>query len=152
MAQDRRLKPGKDIRPLKVHEFDMLHVHLRGQVALLEPEIRKTVGGDILKAPEKIDALIRETILKNTHCLQAVLDLSEQRPSVFNILTSCHKYDPAMVQIQRDNLRKVEQKELTSSTAYYETFKDTVPDSAQIIRDLQREATSKKSAGNLNLQ
>lgn len=150
--QDRRMKPGKDIAPLSVQNLDMLQVYLRSKVALLEPEIRRTASADVLKSTDKIDTIIKETILKDSGCPEAVRALSEERPSVYDILTSCHKYDPAKIQIFREMLSKVEKKEITSSTGYYETFKQIVPNSAQIIRDLQKEAASKKSTKAVNLQ
>ena len=151
--QERRLKPGKDIAPMTLPEFDAATIYIRSKVAALVPIIRANVSEADLKDPEKIDDMVKDAILREASCPKAITQLSIDRPSVYDVLASTYRYDPAKIEIQRKAMMQLQAGELSSGAAYYEVFKQTHPNSKKIIRDLQAEALEgKKKSKVVNLQ
>lgn len=164
---ERRMKPGKDIEPLAIEDFDIATVYLRQKVAYLQPlcltalqNLSPELFTDAVKTPkqeknvsEKLDDILKDTILKENGCPELIKRLSIDRPSVFDILASTYRYRPELIAIQRDILKKVRSNQLSGQAGYYECFKRTHPNSAMIIRDLQKEALDKQSkSDNINMQ
>lgn len=53
---ERHLKPGKDIVPLSLNDFDAVHAELRRHVATLLPMVKGRVPVQFLKQPQKYDS------------------------------------------------------------------------------------------------
>lgn len=96
--------------------------------------------------PGKLDDELKDTILRHKNCPESVIRLSKERPSVFDVLASAHRYRPDLLEIQKTVLAEVRSGELEGSKGYFECFMRTLPDSDRIIRDLQREAAEKGMA------
>jgi len=62
--QERRLKPGKDIGPLPLDEFDALHALLRAKVAELLPAVKAAMPPGQLKQPHKFDTTMARMLIE----------------------------------------------------------------------------------------
>lgn len=62
--QERRLKPGKDIGPLPLEEFDALHALLRAKVAELLPAVKAAMPPSQLKQPHKFDTAMARMLIE----------------------------------------------------------------------------------------
>ena len=231
-TQERRLKPGKDIAPLSLKDFDEIHALMRIKVDELLPHViagmptrqlarpelfdrrmadrlrkddaelpdmktlcnsvawfrhaqwhdpmpqtengmsdeamkviaPKIVEGrmDVMRTmtvkdfvdPEKLDDGIKDAILRQKGCLETITQLSIDRPSVFDILGSCYRYKPQLVAIVRSSLEQVRTGRASQQEGYYNAFCGIMPNSRQIIRDLQKEAASnqQKQGGSVNFE
>ena len=106
-----------------------------------------------LKDPEKLDDMTKDAILREATCPESITQLSIDRPSVYDVLASTYRYDPEKIEIQRKMMRQMRTGKMTDREAYYEVFKQTHPNSKQIIKDLQKEAMAeKKKRKDVNLQ
>ena len=147
------MKPGKDIAPLSLQEFDEARIYIRSKVEVLAPIIKANMTEHDLEDPEKLDDMTKDAILREANCPEAITQLSIDRPSVYDVLASTYRYDPDKIEIQRTMMRHMRAGKLTDREAYYEVFKQTHPNSKQIIKDLQKEALAdKKKSKNVNLQ
>ena len=68
-------------------------------------------------------------------------EFSEQRPTVFDILSSCHRYRPALVALQRSMLAQTETGALSSADAAAQLFDRIAPNSDAIKQEIIRQHT-----------
>lgn len=100
----------------------------------------------------KLDDALKDYILRQPNCSAAVTRLSKERPSAFDILASAFRYKPELVEIQRNIIRQVEAGTLDNSMGYFKCFLQTLPNSDQIVRDLQQEAARKEDGKITNVE
>jgi hypothetical protein len=117
-------------------------------------EIMRSMTVKDFRDPEKIDDGIKDAILRQKGCPEAIVKLSKERPSVYDLLASTHRYKPELIELQRNIIKKVSKGKLSKREGYYECFKGTLPNSSQIIRDLQKEAMANQSkpANSVNME
>lgn len=116
-------------------------------------DIMKTFTVNDFENPDVIDNGLKDLILREASCPENITKLSKERPSVFDIYASCHKYNPNFV-----SLAVKLQNEKTSAKSgmdYYEYFKRIHPNSKNIIRDLRMQAYKSQqntSKNNVNME
>lgn len=119
----------------------------RGVIETVRKE-RAAVLGGLSKndfEADKLDDAIKDAILGEEGCPQAIRRLSTERPSAFDVLASAFRYKPELVEIQRQVLRQVETGAIDSSAGYFQCFMQTLPNSDQIVHDMQKEAAEKQA-------
>ena len=122
--------------------FDVQRAVIAG---IAEHRASVLAGFSINDFETKIDDELKDSILKADNCSAAVLRLSTERPSVFDLLASVFRYRPELVEVQRKIMLEKQAGTLSDSEAYYECFLRTVPDSDRIIRDLQNGAAAQSA-------
>lgn len=130
----RRLEAGENIAPLTVAELDIAQAYCRAQVAELTT-----------KNPLFDDAAIKEAILNDTACPELIKRVSLDRPSVFDLLCSKHRFRPDLFALQRKLLLQLEDKTISEQDAFDNIFKTMIPNSSTIIKDLQKAALKHSS-------
>jgi hypothetical protein len=152
---ERRFKPGADIAPLTLDAFDRCHEYLRRRVLLLGPACRRAVTmergesnpDDDASFSERdrtqVDNMIQELIRIDRNLPNEVRQLIDERPTVFDILSSAFRYDANNIELQRRMLQRVRGGHLELGKAMFEMFKEVVPNSDRIIHDMQEEARRK---------
>lgn len=124
----RRFEAGADIAPLKVAELDRARTYCRAHVDA---------------HPQLDDQALKESILNDVACPDYIKDLSLQRPSVFDLLCSKTRFKPELFEMQRNLLLKLENKSVSESDAFNDLFKNLIPNSATIIKDLKKTVAAK---------
>lgn len=90
--------------------------------------------------PGTIDDKVKDMLLTSDDCEESVTRLSKERPSVFDVVASSHRYRPADIDKVRNIMERREKGLVGEDESFYELFKIIVPNSKQIIADLQKQA------------
>jgi hypothetical protein len=138
MPRELRFEPGKDIRPMKKKEFDQAHIYLQSRVnELTSGQLNQREN----ESNDDHDDRIRDTILRDPKCPEYIMQISKDRPSFYDIFASKHKYRPELVALMEARFSSV-----GKSESYLDMFMQMVPNSRNVIRDLQKEAMSSGKA------
>lgn len=130
----RKLVAGPDINILSEDKFTELETYVRGRVKALLPEVKK-------EAPvNMVDDVMREKIISEPNCPPNVIRLSEERPSVYDILCSEKRYNTQMIKMVIKHFNRIQSGKVKQRDGVYNCFKEMVPDSDRIIHDYQQEA------------
>lgn len=90
--------------------------------------------------PEEVDDKVKDMLLTADDCPEALTKLSKERPSAFDVLASSYRYNPERIDKARGVMRRREGGLVGDDESFFELFKLIVPNSKQIIADLQRQA------------
>jgi hypothetical protein len=145
---ERRFEPGHDIRPLTLKEFDEVRAYLRLQVDALGPMLQHKHG---IKEKAALDDAVKGAILQDVQCPTTIKTLAEERPSVFDILSSTYRYKAELIEVQRKMMAQMETGRVSEKEAYFNVFMNTHPNSKRIVADLQRQELD-KAQQKINLQ
>jgi hypothetical protein len=89
--------------------------------------------------PEAVDEVMQRALI--TTGPAELQEFSEQRPTVFDVLSSCHRYRPALVALQRSMLLQTEAGALSIGDAAAQLFDRIAPNSAQIKQEIIKQHT-----------
>lgn len=106
--------------------------------------VKKYIKIKDFKDKVKLDEEIKKIILNDENCPTMIKNFSINRPTAFDILSSCYRYDKNLTAIQKSLMKKIEKMDITDKDSYFECFKETVPNSGVIIKDLQKEAMAQQ--------
>lgn len=134
----RRLEPSADIAPLKVAELDEARSYCRNQVEQL-----------VADQPRLDDQGLKEAILNHADCPELIKRLSLERPSVFDLLCSKNRFRPELFDMQRQLLLQKETGRISEQDMFNRMFHQMVPNSATILRDLQKAAEKAQTSANI---
>ena len=121
---------------------------MRLQVDALGPMLQHKHS---IKEKAALDDAVKGAILQDAQCPQNIKTLAEERPSVFDILSSTYRYKADLIEVQRKMMAQMETGRVSEKEAYFNVFMNTHPNSKRIVADLQRQELD-KAQKTINLQ